>query len=182
MKSFRNESWKVFDLVDCDFEKEEILVSNYGRVQKKKKKDDEFKLYKKGIINKFETLSYINSKNKVRSFYVHRAVAFLFLEKREDTKFVIHKNHDLTDNYVENLKWVNQKELTVHQLTNPERKKKLGLKTRAKLSEAKVRVIKKKLLDPNRRTRLRIIASQFGVTTMQLYRIKSGENWGEIEV
>jgi hypothetical protein len=182
MKSFRNESWKVFDLVDCDFEKEEILVSNYGRVQKKKKKDEEFKLYKKGIINKFETLSYINSKNKVRIFYVHRAVAFLFLEKREDTKFVIHKNHDLTDNYVQNLKWVNQKELTVHQLTNPERKKKLGLKTSAKLSEAKVRVIKKKLLDPNRRTRLRIIASQFGVSTMQLYRIKSGENWGDIEV
>tara|TARA_R110001592_G_scaffold302168_1_gene574041 strand:- start:1712 stop:2260 length:549 start_codon:yes stop_codon:yes gene_type:complete len=182
MKSFRNESWKAFDIVDCDFEKEEILVSNYGRVQKKKKKDKEFKLYKKGIINKFETLSYVDTKNKTKSFYVHRAVAYLFLEKREDTKFVIHKNHDLTDNYVQNLKWVNQKELTVHQLTNPERKKKLGLITSAKLSEAKVRVIKKKLLDPNRRTRLRIIASQFGVSTMQLYRIKSGENWGNIEV
>jgi hypothetical protein len=55
---------------------------------------------------------------------------------------VIHKNHDLTDNYIDNLKWGNQKELTVRQLTNPERRKKLGLKTRAKLSEAKVRVIK----------------------------------------
>jgi hypothetical protein len=182
MKSFRNESWKAFDLADCDFEKEEILLSNYGRVQKKKNGANEFKLYKKGIINKFETLSYINSKNKVKNFYVHRAVAFLFLEKKDDAKFVIHKNHDLTDNYIQNLQWVNQKELTKHQLTNPERRKKMGSKSRAKLSEAKVRIIKKKLLDPNRRTRLRIIASQFGVSTMQLYRIKSGENWGEIKV
>lgn len=182
MKSFRNESWKAFDIVDCNFEKEEILVSNYGRVLKKKKGDDDFKLIKKGIINKFETFSYINSKNKTKSFYVHRAMAFLFLEKKEDAKFVIHKNHDLTDNFLQNLQWVNQKELTKHQHTNPERIKKIGLKTSAKLSEAKVRIIKKKLLDPNRRTRLRIIASQFGVSTMQLYRIKSGENWGEIKV
>ena len=70
----------------------------------------------------------------------------------------------------------------MHQLKNPKRIAKFGIKPAAKLSEAKVRVIKKKLLDPNRRTRLRIIANQFGITTTQLYRIKSGENWGEIKV
>ena len=182
MKSYRNESWKVFNLTDCNFEKEEIQVSNYGRVLKKKNGDEEFKLQKKGIINKFETFPYLNSNNKIRNYYVHRAVAFLFLDKKEDKKFVIHKNHNLTDNFLENLQWVNQKELTKHQLQNPLRKEKIGLKTSPKLTEAKVRVIKKKLLDPNRRTRLRIIASQFGISTMQLRRIKSGENWGEIEV
>ena len=100
----------------------------------------------------------------------------------EDQKFVIHLNHDLKDNYYQNLKWVNQKELTKHQITNPKRIAKFGIKPGAKLTEGKVRIIKKKLLDPNRRTRLRIIASQFGITTMQLRRIKSGENRGEVKV
>jgi hypothetical protein len=50
------------------------------------------------------------------------------------------------------------------------------------LSYAQAVVLKKKLLDPNRKTRIRILAKQFGVSEMQLYRIKSGENWGDIEV
>ncbi|ARV07096.1 hypothetical protein BTO04_10530 [Polaribacter sp. SA4-10] len=121
MKSYRNESWKTFDLADCNFEKEETQISNYGRVLKKKKGDEEFKLKKNRIINKFETFLYLNSNNKIRSYSVHRAVAFLFLflDKKEGQKFVIHKNHDLTDNFYENLKWVNEKELTAHQISNP---------------------------------------------------------------
>ena len=51
----------------------------------------------------------------------------------------------------------------------------------AKLSGGKVRMIKRKIFDPNRKTRMRLIAKQFGVSKMQLYRIKSGENWGHIE-
>jgi hypothetical protein len=37
-------------------------------------------------------------------------------------------------------------------------------------------------MDPNRKTRLKLIAKQFGISEMQLYRIKSGENWGHIKV
>jgi hypothetical protein len=44
-----------------------------------------------------------------------------------------------------------------------------------------VRRLKKILNDPNRRTRLKIIAKRFGVTTMQLRRIKTGENWSHVE-
>lgn len=182
MRAFRNEKWELFEKENYDVEFEKIFISNYGRV-KKEIDENEYKLLTIGTINKFETFAYpkIGSKKKA-NFYVHRAVALLFLDKQDHQKFVIHKNHNLTDNYYNNLKWVNQKELTKHQLTNPKRKEKLGIKPGAKLSEAKVRVIKKKLLDPNRKTRLRIIASQFGITTTQLYRIKSGENWGEIKV
>ena len=42
--------------------------------------------------------------------------------------------------------------------------------------------LKKKLLDPNRRTRLKVLAKQFGVSEMQLHRIKTGENWGDLQV
>jgi len=41
---------------------------------------------------------------------------------------------------------------------------------------------KRKLLDPKRKTRMKIMAKQFGVSEMQLYRIKSGENWGHITI
>jgi len=43
-------------------------------------------------------------------------------------------------------------------------------------------LLKKKLLDPGRKTRMKILAKQFGVTEMQLHRIKTGENWGEVKV
>jgi hypothetical protein len=182
MKAFNNEKWKLFEKENYDFNREKIYISNYGRV-KKEHNDNQFELVTIGKINKFETFAYprIGFKKKA-NFYVHRAVGFLFLDKKDDEKFVIHKNHDLTDNYLDNLKWVNQKELTKHQHTNPKRKVKHGIKSNAKLTVRKVTIIKKKLLDPNRKTRLRIIASQFGITTTQLYRIKSGENWGEIKI
>jgi hypothetical protein len=181
MKDFRNEKWKLFEKENYDSNRVKIYVSNYGRV-KKEIQEDEFKLLKLSKINNFETFSYPKITKKVSNFYVHKAVGLLFLPKKEDYKFVIHKNHDLTDNYFLNLKWVTQKELTIHQMSNPKRKAKLGIKPGAKLTEGAVKIIKKKLLDPNRKTRLRIIASQFGITTMQLSRIKSGENWGEIKV
>jgi hypothetical protein len=182
MKSYRNEQWKLFEKEHYDSDKEKIYISNYGRV-KKEISESEYKLLKLGSINNFETFSYPKKESKKRkNSYVHRELGLLFLKKEEDKRFVIHLNHDLSDNYYKNLLWVNQKELTKHQISNPKRIVKFGIKPGAKLSEVRVRVIKKKLLDPNRKTRMRIIAKQFGVTTMQLYRIKSGENWGEVEV
>lgn len=182
MKSFRNEKWKLFEKENYNVDKEKIYISNYGRV-KKEVSDDVFVLSHIGKINNFETFSYpVKNSKRRKNFYLHRAVGFAFLERKDDGKFIIHINHNLTDNYYKNLKWVNQKELTAHQLTNPKRRAKFGIKPGAKLTEGKVKIIKKKLLDPNRKTRLRIIASQFGITTTQLYRIKSGENWGDVKV
>jgi len=51
-----------------------------------------------------------------------------------------------------------------------------------KLNSTQVMFLKKKLLDPNRKIRLKILAKQFGVTEMTLQRIKTGENWGHIKV
>ena len=51
-----------------------------------------------------------------------------------------------------------------------------------KLTVTKVMRIKKMLQNPNRKTRIKMIAKQFGVSEMQIFRIKSGENWGHIVV
>jgi hypothetical protein len=52
----------------------------------------------------------------------------------------------------------------------------------AKLTVTKVMLIKKLLAKPEQKTRLKMIAKQFGVSEMQIRRIKSGENWGHINV
>jgi len=40
--------------------------------------------------------------------------------------------------------------------------------------------LKKIINNPQRKTRLKIIAKQFGISEMQLYRIKRGENWASV--
>jgi DeoR/GlpR family transcriptional regulator of sugar metabolism len=51
-----------------------------------------------------------------------------------------------------------------------------------KLTVTRVMLIKKLLASPKQTTRLKMIAKQFGVSEMQIRRIKSGENWGYIKV
>lgn len=190
---FRNEIWKNITFEDFDNEREEMKVSNYGRIKKRKIEEEQFILPKQTLVNNFYTFTY-PSKTKInrygkksrKSLYVHKVVANAFLEEEEGKKFVIHKNHDLLDNKVSNLKYVNQKELTIHQKLNPKRinadKEKLKNATYYKLTETQVMRIKKKLNNPNRRTRMKMIAKEFGISTMQLYRIKTGENWGHVKV
>ncbi|WP_335966852.1 HNH endonuclease [Galbibacter sp. PAP.153] len=111
-------------------------------------------------------------------------MAILFIDNPEKLKFVIHKDHNRTNNDYTNLLWVNRKQLTEHNKNSPKmlaaKEKRKTHRTYAKLTEAKVRLIKRKINDPNRRTRLKMIAKQFGISEMQLYRIKSGENWGSV--
>ena len=177
-KGFRNEIWKLFTLKDCNTNYEEIYVSNYGRVKRKKPNQTEFKLTKFIHANEFRMFFFYRNSGKPTSYYVHRAVAILFIENPENKTFVIHKDHDLKNNEFTNLAWLNRSELVKHQLTNPKRIAKLG--SNAKLNEGRVKIIKRKIFDPNRKTRMKIIAKEFGISTMQLYRIKSGENWGHV--
>lgn len=177
IKNFRQERWKPFLFGDADFEAEEVQVSNYGRV-KRRKKNENYQLVNFTKTSNFNMFWYLRKDGKKRTYYVHRAVAQLFLENTESKRFVIHSDHDLENNLYKNLQWVNQKELTAHQVSNPKRK--VHKRTYSKLSEAKVRLLKRKINDPNRRTRLKMIAKQFGISEMQLYRIKSGQNWGSV--
>ncbi len=179
MKYFRKESWKAFKLMDCDFDKQEVYVSNHGRVKRKNLEKGELEFANLGVINKFETFWFLRKDGKKRNYYVHRAVALLFLDNLENNNFVIHLDHDLKYNHLSNLKWVEQKGLTTHQLSNPLRQQADKLKN-YKLNEGRVRIIKRKIFDPNRKTRMKMIAKQFGISEMQLYRIKTGENWGHV--
>ncbi len=181
INDFKNEIWLPYRLESWS-EEDELLISNYGRIKRKKVYDKEWELSKFAYVSGYISF-WIKKKDKkiTSSSYAHRAVATLFIEKRIDQNFVIHLDFDKTNNVASNLKWANRVELNAHNKKNPVHKKKLGKRTYSKLTEGRVRMIKRKINDPNRKTRMRLIAKQFGISEMQLYRIKSGENWGSVE-
>lgn len=178
IRNYWKEEWKevVFDENIADNEK--FKISNYGRILNCKNKR-EF-VVTQSFINGYQNLPLKQKKNgKSTSRYVHKLVAEHFLE-RNDGIYVIHLNYDKTNNRAENLKWATKREKEIHQFSNPKYKGQPRKRTYAKLTETKVRLIKRKINDPNRRTRLKMIAKQFGISEMQLHRIKTGENWSSV--
>lgn len=131
--------------------------------------------------------------NKKRSVYyqilVHKAVAELFIENDNplEKQFVIHINYDKQDNRIENLAWATKDEVVEHGLKSPrwikhnlklERREK-PKRDHAKLSYNDVVFIKRKLDKGEPMARL---ARRFGVSDMQIHRIKTGENWGDVKL
>lgn len=176
------EEWREIQFDNKISTKEKFKISNYGRVINCKN-EKEF-LRNRSFINGYETISLKQQiNNKQTSRYVHKLVAEHFLEKENDEKiYVIHLDYDKENNELSNLKWATKREKELHQFSHPDwaaivekRSKKSG-----KLSEGKVKIIKRQL--KNNRTRITMIAKRFGVSDMQIHRIKSGENWSHVKI
>jgi HNH endonuclease/Helix-turn-helix domain of resolvase len=114
---------------------------------------------------------------------VHRLVAKYFLkEPTEKQSVVAHLDYDKLNNRASNLKWMTHEENVIHQRSSPyviadkeNRREKIS-KT-SKLSVTKVMLLKKLL---NEGKPVKSLVKQFKVSDMQIYRIKSGENWGDV--
>jgi len=188
IKSYWNEEWKEIPFKKGELRKR-YAVSNYGRVVSFCKDDmSDALLVKGGVIKGYKTLP-LRPSGRSRTFYVHKLVAEQFLKRNsEKQKYVIHLDFNKCNNYVENLAWATKKEMFEHQQKNPcvvDGRKKLKSHRRcegSKLTDTQVMLLKKRITDPNRKTRLKIIARQFGISEIQLHRIKRGENWGHIQV
>ncbi|CCH55539.1 hypothetical protein BN8_04803 [Fibrisoma limi BUZ 3] len=179
-QSFWNEKWVpiVFDGVENP---PRYDVSNYGRVRSFQA-GAEGTVIKGSVIQGYRSLN-IRSGGKTFNRYVHKLVAEHFVERgTPDQTFVIHLDHDKQNNHYQNLRWVTKDEMIDHNRENP------NLKNRAtprrtrnyKLTESKVKIIKKLLR--NDKNRLKMIAKQFGITHTQLNRIRSGENWKHVTI
>ncbi len=146
----------------------------------------------KSINKNLQNLSKLRKKDqKARAIYihllVHKAVAELFIpnDDPQNKKFVIHKNYNKTDNRVQNLTWATQQEviersmkspnLIRHQINKPRRDPSIV----AKLTRNEVVLIKRKLKKGEPMSRL---AKRFGVSDMQIHRIKTGENWADVKI
>lgn len=169
-------------------------ISNFGRLVSYADKLEEGRFVKGTTIDGYRIFRYkirdAENKLKHRHYFFYRLVANYFLTKSSDQQvFVLHLDRNRGNDYVGNLKWATKAEMLAHSKSSPyviEAKKNL-IQNRIKsdgnkLTETQVIWLKKKLLDPDRKTRLKMLAKKFGVSTMTLHRIKTGENWGHIKV
>lgn len=97
-----NEIWKTID----DYP--DYMVSNMGRVKSFKKGKE---VILKPILGKIGYY-YVNLRNngKRKVHYIHRLISEYFIPNPENKPCIDHINTDRTDNRVENLRWVTQKE------------------------------------------------------------------------
>ncbi|WP_420148848.1 HNH endonuclease [Spirosoma sp.] len=188
-QSFWNEKWVpiVFEGIENPPRYE---VSNYGRLRSfqvssatgQEASNTPSKLIKGSVIQGYRSLN-IRSEGKTLNRYVHKLVAEQFVNRDSpEQTFVIHLDHDKQNNHYQNLRWVTKDEMIEHNRQNPYLKNRtLPRQTRNyKLTESKVKIIKKLLL--NDKNRLKMIAKQFGITHTQLNRIRSGENWKHVTI
>jgi hypothetical protein len=198
-----NEVFKEISLGEDD-EKLQLryAISNHGRLVSFSRWDDLAygRIIKGSKTDGYRTWHYTvrDDKNKIRyrHRFFYRLVAEYFLPKTSDEQvYVLHLDRKRDNDNVENLQWATKAEMLEHSRKSPyvkiAKKKQLWrlAEYRAKrkhegnkLNSTQVMGLKKKLLDPNRKTRLKILAKRYGVTTMTLHRIKTGENWGHIKV
>ena len=182
-EGYHREEWKKIEFAENISEKEQFLISTFGRVKSLKVDPVEGTLINTPATNNYQRITVFQKSGKKTARCVHKLVAETFIEKTNpDQSFVIHIDYDKENNNIWNLAWATKDEKFAHLYRSPKFKDPSARATNSKLSEGKVRMIKKKLLDPNRKTRLKMIAKQFGVSEMQLHRIKTGENWAHVIV
>lgn len=182
IEDFWNEIW-----VKVPFSKSTITydyyISSYGRVKSYHKVTENEKILKGSKDNTGRVRINVRlAEGAYGNACVHKFVAEHFVKKiSEADKHVIHKDYDIKNNVWTNLAWVNTEEWWEHQMNHPN-----ATEIQAKRSKnwimtaSKVRMLKKLL--KRGKTKKKILAKSFGITTMQLNRIERGENWGHVTI
>lgn len=152
----------------------------------------EIRVLRDAEIQKRKTLNtHINNERAINiGFLVHKMVAKLFLDlpQNDSQIFIIHKDFDKKNNTVSNLEYADQQTLTERSLSHPKNiayhfkkdfeDKALRVKN-AKLTVNQVLYIKKRL---KRGISAKKLAQKYGISEMQIYRIKTGENWNHVQL
>ena len=185
IRSLKNEEWKPLPIRHKAALRKKYLVSNMGRILSYADQPEEGTLLKGSTVEGYTVIN-VKPNDSFQSLYLHREIAKLFLPKHDRThKFVIHLDFDKKNNQIRNLKWATKKEMEDHQQNSPAKiayKERQRNRTKGlKLTLAKVKSIKRLIIHPGKRT-MKKIAQQFGISEMQLYRIKSGENWSHVTI
>lgn len=183
--SNKKEIWKS---ITIDGKKPTVpyVVSNQGRFGVMTNGKVEVRSFKPTAGNyRYNT----RQKGKNKAIFIYKEVAKAFLSKPSSKyKFIIHKDHNYLNDQVSNLKWATQEEHRAHTSQSPNsilaRQKKAIIKsTHARvLTEKTVAQLKQHIWDPKRKLSFKKLAEKYGVSEMQIYRIKSGEFWYHVKV
>ncbi|MFN4285084.1 MAG: NUMOD4 domain-containing protein [Lacibacter sp.] len=189
IRKLQGEEWKQMRFSGWKDLRKRYAVSNMGRCASYTKSlEEDGKILNGSLTTGYRTLN-LHRPASQGTLYLHREIAKLFLKiPGPRYKYVIHINHDKTDNRVSNLKWATLEEMAAHQQLSP---KKIAYKERQrlrsatqkglKLTPSQVRTIKKIIADPKRKLTFKQLAKKYNVSEMTIYRIKSGENWSAVK-
>jgi len=191
-------SEEVFKEITIEYKLQlRYAISNYGRLVSFTEDINEGRIINGSLQDGYRIWKYVTRDKKNRKKYKHkfyyRLVAEYFIPKTSiDQIYVLHLDRNRANDHISNLKWATKEEMIAHSKKSPfviEAKKKQLAGVHAnrvhkgnKLTSTEVMLIKKILLNPNRKTRLKILAKRFGVSEMTLHRIRTGENWGHITI
>ncbi len=181
VKNLAREKWAKMEFLK-ETRSKEYYISNKGRFKSVDKKRGSERLMKDTPTGKGYPKVSLKLDGGHESVYIHKAVAEAFVKPtKPDAIFIIHINYDRSDNRAANLKWVNeakQKDYIKKRSVLYDYKKSSG-GGYFKLTAAEVALIKKAL--NSGKTRKKMLAKRFGVTSTQIKRIERGENWAHVE-
>lgn len=191
IRVYPNEEFKEF--IVADKLRLRYGISNKGRLISFEDNIRFGRVLKGGTADGYRLFKYkLNTDGKIKNkhIFVSKLVAQYFIPKTsEDQVYVLHLDRKRDNDDCRNLKWATREEMIEYGRNSPlviQAKKNLiahNLNANGrKLTVTKVMLIKKLLAKPDRKTRIKMIAKQFGVSEMQIHRIKSGENWSQIKI
>jgi hypothetical protein len=173
-----NEKWAELNLPGVETKKH-YAVSNHGRVVSYEENLKNGTFLKPGRVSNYPAVVIGRTSSGRKTLTIHRLVAKYFHKQpNANHNFVIHLDHKKDNNHFTNVKWVTHEAQIEHAKRDPiwlTKKNPLH-----KLSPAKVKTIKQKMAAG--KVKMKVLAKQFGVSEMQMYRIKSGENWSHITI
>lgn len=191
VRIYHNEEFRE---IEMDYSvKLRYAISNFGRMVSFTDEIKNGRLLKGTIADGFKVFRfkiYRDGKMLNSHLFIFRLVAQYFIPKNSDDQIhVIHLDYCRNNDVARNLKWATIDERLEHIRKSPhviEAQKQFVERNRSainnKLTSTRVMMIKKLLANPNRKTRIKMIAKQFGVSEMQIFRIQSGENWGHVKI
>ena len=186
IKKITGETWKQLQFIGHKNLRKKYAISSMGRAASYNNNvNEDGKILNGSLTSGYRTLN-LHLADGNGTIYLHREIARLFCKKPSSKyKYVIHLNHKKEDNNYTNLKWATMDEVSSHQQNSPLKiayKKRQANKTEGlKLNVTKVRSIKEAINSPKRKLTYKQMAEKYHVSEMTLYRIKSGENWGQVK-
>jgi hypothetical protein len=200
LEFYPTETFKEIKLADEDKLQLFYAISNYGRLVSYRDRVENGRLVNGSKQDGYRIWRYkvFDDRKKIRykHCFFYRLVAEYFIPKSSDEQvYVLHLDRNRANDHVENLKWATKSEMLAHVKKSPQvikaKNKQIArlAEYRAKrkhdgrkLTSTQVMHLKKRLFNPNRITSIKTLARQFGVSTMTVYRIKTGENWRHIKI
>ena len=172
------EEWKVWENEEI---RNKFSVSNYGEVKSLYFDPPKLLKHYKNMGYRAIPTRKIDGKNTL--IYVHKIVAELFLKNPKNHDHIIFLDGNKGNPEADNLKWVDKDEFKTHmsKFHKSAYTYNKDFTPNNKLTRTQVAIIKKMMLDPNRKTRVKIIAKQFGVSVGTIFSIKRGDSWKHVK-